>query len=118
AEADPAKKLAIYAHAVCRIQERMAPLVLALRDASSTEPEAEQVWQEINERRAANMRAFVLDLRHVGGLRADLSVGEAADVVWTLNSSEVFLLLTGDRGWSPGRFERWLADTWCRLLLG
>src|ERR1700680_3846642 len=34
---DPVEKLAIYAEAVRRIQARMAPLHLALRDASTTE---------------------------------------------------------------------------------
>jgi AcrR family transcriptional regulator len=117
AEPDPAKKLAIYARAVRRIQERMAPLFLALRDASSTEPEAHEVWKQIGERRAANMRSLVRDIRAAGGLRANLSVDAAADMVWAFNSSELFVLLTAERGWSPRRFERWLADAWCRLLL-
>jgi AcrR family transcriptional regulator len=118
AEPDPAKKLVTYATAVRRIQERMAPLLLAVRDASSTEPEAAEVWQEISERRAANMRLLIRDIRDAGGLRTGLSVNEAADVVWAMNSSELYLLLTAERGWSPRRFERWLADSWCRLLLG
>ncbi len=101
AEPDPAAKLALYAQAVCRIQGRMAPLVLALRDASSTEPEAEQVWHEISQRRAVNMRRLIEEIRDTGGLRAGVSVDEAADVVWTLNSSEVYLMLTRERGWSP-----------------
>jgi AcrR family transcriptional regulator len=117
AETDPAKKLAIYARAVCETQQRMAPLFLALRDASSTEPEAQQVWQEVSDRRAANMRKLAKDLRDSGGLRAGLSIDQAADIVWAMNSSELFVLLTIDRGWSPRRFERWLADSWCRLLL-
>ncbi|HET9050613.1 MAG TPA: helix-turn-helix domain-containing protein [Candidatus Dormibacteraeota bacterium] len=117
AEPDAARKLAIYATAVRRIQERMAPLFMSLRDASSTEPEARAVWREISERRAVNMRLLVRDLREAGGLRRGLSVDAAADMVWALNSSEMFVLLTVDRGWSPKRFERWLADTWCRLLL-
>ncbi|HEV3266010.1 MAG TPA: TetR family transcriptional regulator [Acidimicrobiales bacterium] len=117
AESDPARKLAIYARAICRIQARMAPLLLAVRDAASTEPEAEQVWHEISERRAANMRRLIRDIRDTGGLRDDLSVNEAADTVWAMNSPELYLLLTGDRGWSPHHFERWLADAWCRLLL-
>jgi AcrR family transcriptional regulator len=117
AEPDPARKLALYAGAVCRIQERMAPLVQAVRDASSTEPEAKQLWQEISERRAANMRLLIRDIRRVGGLRAGVSVHEAADMVWALNSSEMYVLLVRERGWSPRRFERWLADAWCRLLL-
>jgi AcrR family transcriptional regulator len=117
AEPDPAKKLAIYARAIRETQARMAPLFLALRDASSTEPEARQVWQEISERRAANMRRLVTDIQDAGGLRAGLSIDEAADVVWATNSSELYVMLTVERGWSPRHYERWLVDTWRRLLL-
>jgi len=117
-EPNPAKKLVIYARAVRETQQRMAPLFLALRDASSTEPEAHQVWQQISERRAANMHKLARDLRDSGGLRPGLSISEAADVLWATNSSEMYVLLTVDRCWSPQRFERWLADTWHRLLLG
>ncbi len=117
ATSDPSEKLAIYASAVRQIQARMAPLHLALRDASSTEPEAEEIWREISERRAANMRRLVQDLKSTGRLRPELSVSEAADMVWVTNSAELYVLLTLDRGWSPARYERWLADSWCRLLL-
>lgn len=117
AEPDPRTKLAIYARAVCEIQQRMAPLFLALRDASSTEPEARTVWDDISERRATNMRKLADDLRATGGLRDDLSIEEAADVIWATNSSELYVLLTVERGWSPRHFERWLTDTWQRLLL-
>ncbi len=117
AEPDPARKLAVYARAVREIQARMAPLLLALRDASATEPDAAEVWKEISDRRAANMRKLAQDLEASGGLRAGLSIDEAADVIWATNSSELYVLLTVERGWPPDRYERWLADTWCRLLL-
>ena len=117
AEPDPARKLAIYARAVREIQARIAPLLLALRDASATEPDAAEIWREISDRRAANMRKLAQDLEAAGGLRAGLSIDEAADVIWATNSSELFVLLTVERGWPPDRYERWLADTWCRLLL-
>lgn len=116
-EPDPARKLDIYAGAMRHIQARMAPLLLALRDASTTEPEAATVWREISDRRAANMRRLAEELAAAGGLRRDLTVDEAADVIWATNSSEVYVLLTGERGWTPDRYERWLADTWRRLLL-
>jgi AcrR family transcriptional regulator len=115
-EPDPRQKLAIYAGAMQAIQTRMAPLLLALRDASSTESEAEQVWEEISERRAANMRRLVVGLGD-GVLRPGLSVDTAADIIWATASSEVFLLLTTERHWSLGQYEEWLHDTWCRLLL-
>ena len=117
AASDPVRKLTIYAGAMRDIQARMAPLLLALRDASATEPEAKQVWREISDRRAENMRKLVQDLEAAGGLRAGLSADEAADVIWATNSSELYVLLTVERGWPPDRYERWLAEAWCRLLL-
>jgi AcrR family transcriptional regulator len=117
AEPDPRAKLAIYAKATCSIQGRLAPLFLALRDASNTEPEADQVWLEISNRRAANMRKLATDIRDAGALREGLAIAEAADVLWATNSSELYLLMTVERRWSVDRYERWLADTWERLLL-
>ncbi len=63
------------------------------------------------------MRALARNLRDADGLRADLTIREAADVLWATNSPELYGLLVMDRGWSPRRYERWLADTWCRILL-
>ncbi len=117
AEPDPRRKLAIYARATREIHARLAPLLLALRDASTTEPEARAVWDEISERRATNMRDLAKDLNSVGGIRVGLSIAEAADTIWVTNSAEVYVLLTVERGWTPHRYEHWLVDTWSRFLL-
>ncbi len=117
AEPDPVVKLTLYAKAIRETHARLAPLLLALRDASSTEPEAHAVWQEISDRRAANMRKLIGEIRATGRLRVGLSVNDAADTVWVTNSPEVYVMLTGERGWSPSRYERWLAESWQRLLL-
>lgn len=116
AEPDPGAKLAIYAAAVRAIQARMAPLFLALRDAGSTEGDAATLWREISDRRAANMRRLVADLGE-RALRPGLTVDEAADVIWATASSELFVLLTGERGWTADRYQAWLHTTWTRLLL-
>ena len=74
------------------------------------------MWLAISERRAANMRRLVAALGD-GALRPGLSVEEAADVIWATASSEVFLLMTSERRWTLERYEGWLHDSWCRLLL-
>jgi hypothetical protein len=38
-------------------------------------------------------------------------------VLWTLNHPDVWLLLVGERGWTPEEFERWFADAACDQLL-
>ena len=117
AEPDGARKLSIYASAVRHIQARLAPIARVVREAAPSEPSVAALWHEIGERRAANMRSFVRDVAAATPLREGLSVERAADIVWTLNSTDVYLLFTADRGWTPDDFEQWLGDTWRRLLL-
>ena len=117
AEPDPARKLDLYAHAIREIQERLAPLFQVLQHAAPTDPHLDALWHEIGARRAANMRLLAAELEATGGLRQEISVDDAADIIWATNSSEFFLLLVHDRGWDADRFEQWLARTWKELLL-
>ncbi len=63
------------------------------------------------------MRLFAADLRATGELRTDLSDDEVADIVWSMNAVEFWVLLVDQRGWSPERFGEWLTDAWTRVLL-
>jgi AcrR family transcriptional regulator len=110
-------KIETYARAVVGIQARLAPVFLALRDAATTDPDSATLWTEITERRARNMRDFAADLRSTGELRPDLSDDDVADIVWSMNGPEYWVLLVGERGWSPERFGDHLADAWTRVLL-
>jgi AcrR family transcriptional regulator len=115
AAADADTKIIIYAAAIRAIAARLAPLLAMLQQAAPAEPQLAALWHEIAERRAANMRRFVADLAAVTTLRVDLD--EAADIVWATNAPELYQLLVGQRGWSPDRYEHFLADAWRRLLL-
>ena len=110
-------KIAIYAEAVADIQERMAPVFLALRDAAGSEPGCASLWAEISERRASNMRLFAADLRATGDLRDDLTDDQVADIVWSMNAAEYWVLLVRERGWTRDAFAAHLADVWTRVLL-
>ena len=112
---DAGTKIAIYAEAVTAIAPRLALVHSIIQQAAPAEPELAALWAEIAERRAANMRRFVANLATVSQLRLD--PGEAADIVWATNANEMYQLLVGQRGWTPERYERFLADTWRRLLL-
>jgi AcrR family transcriptional regulator len=112
---DAETKIAIYASAMRMIAGRLAPVLSILQQAAPAEPELAALWREIAERRAANMHLFVTDLAAVATLRVD--PGEAADIVWATNAPELYQLLVYQRGWTPERYERFLADTWRRLLL-
>ena len=111
------EKIAVYARAIVELRQRMAPVLLALRDAAAIDPECAVLWDDISRRRAENLHEFAADLRRTGQLREDLSDDEVADIVWSLNSAEFWSLLVHQRGWSPARFAEWLVDAWTRLLL-
>ena len=112
---DADTKIAIYAAAVAAIAPRLALVLAIIQEAARDEPELARLWDQIAERRAANMRRFVADLATTAPLRLDPD--QAADIVWATNSAEMYQLLVGQRGWSPQRYEGFLADTWRRLLL-
>jgi AcrR family transcriptional regulator len=116
-EKDAARKLQIYAAALRSIQQRLAPLFLVLQGAAPLDSELAALWESIAQRRARNMRLFAADLAATGRLRRHLSVAKAADIIWSMNSPEFYLLLVQQRGWSPKEFEDYLADSWIRLLL-
>lgn len=111
------EKIAIYADAVRHILPRLAPIVVALSDAASAYPDLAVLWEEIAERRAANMGRFADDLISTGEVRPELDRGAVADVIWSMNAPEFYTLLVDHRGWSPDRFGAWLAEAWERLLL-
>lgn len=110
-------KIDIYAGAITEIQQRMAPIFLALRDASSTDEPCRALWKDISSRRARNMLEFAADLRATGELRDDLDDQQVADIVWSMNAAEYWVLLVDERGWSPAEFQAWISDSWRRLLL-
>lgn len=115
--ATAAEKISIYAGAIASIQERLGPIFLALRDAAITDESCAALWTEISGRRAANMLGFAADLRSTGSLRPDLTDQQVADIVWSTNSSEFWVLLVRERGWRSDQFATFLADAWRRLLL-
>jgi AcrR family transcriptional regulator len=111
------EKITEYVTGLVDVQARLAPVFLALRDAGETDPDSAALWQEIAARRARNMRDFAANLRSTGEVRDDLDDDEIADIVWSMNSSEYWVLLVGERGWPAERFGSYLIDAWSRLLL-
>lgn len=111
------EKLSLYADAITAIQQRMAPVFLALRDAAVTDADCAELWAEISARRAINMHTFAGDLRATGDLRDDLTDDQVADIIWTMNTAEYWDLLVHQRHWTPDHFRDWLTDAWTRLLL-
>ena len=115
---DPAVRLASYAAAVCRIHDAAADMFAVVRAAAACDPDLRSFAEMTESRRRAGASSVVAGLIEIGGLRSGLDELMAVDILWMLNSADVFLLLVRRSGWSLERFELWLAQTMQEQLLG
>lgn len=110
-ESDPRRVIALWVDYGRDLFVRVAPVMGMVRDAATSEPEAAA---QLAENEAQRLVAFALLptlLADRGALREGLGIEEATDLVFALNSIEVYLLLTQVRGWTPQRWGAWLVPT-------
>jgi AcrR family transcriptional regulator len=117
-EPDPVRQLQLNAHNSRVVKLRIAGVLGVIRSAAASDVDSAALWALIQSDFYDNQRTIVASLERKGALRPGLAVATAADILWTLNHPDVWLLLVGERGWSADRFERWLAETSCAQLLG
>jgi AcrR family transcriptional regulator len=117
AEPDPYRKLSLYGEFVAEVTPRHVPIQLLARAAATADPEAAGVWDQLRAERLAGLTLFARALHQDGHLRPGVSVDEARDLLWTYNSPELYELLVLQRGWTPQRYGRWLADALTAALL-
>ena len=109
AETDPRRFLAAYAGLGRLLLDRLGPLLrVLLAGARSGEPDLLAFVDTVNAERLAGTTMVARRLAEIGGLRPGLSVERARDAIWTLNSVEVWSLLTEQRGWSAAEYEEWV----------
>ena len=116
-ERDPERQLRLLASGACAVKVRIGALLRVIRSASAVDPDGAALWQLIQTDFYENQSAIVKVLHEHGALRNGLGPVEAADILWTLNHPDTWLLLVGERGWAPAAFEAWFADTLCQQLL-
>ena len=87
------------------VAPRIAPLLLLLATAAETDEEVAQLRAELDSSRLDRMTQVATVLASKTPLRADRSIREAAQVMWTYSSPELYQLLVIRCGWSPDRFR-------------
>ncbi len=117
-EPDPERQLRLNARNARAVKERIGTLLQIIRSAAPVDGDIAALWERIQSDFHDNQAAIIKTLAERGALRPGLSAEDAADVLWTLNHPTIWGLLVGERGWTPERFEAWLADAFCSQLLG
>ena len=116
-EADPNRQLEVGAGVLRRVHQRSAVVADILRAAAGADPELSKEWQRWQRGHLDAVRAVAELLAARGALRDDVDVQTATDVLYTVGGRETFRQLVNERGWSPTRYEKWLAEAGKRLLL-
>lgn len=107
---DPRSQLARYAEVVTEIAGRVAGIYEAVRQASGADLVARDLWTEILRQRRAGMDNLIRALASKSQLREGLDPRSAADLAWVLVDPGLYQMLVQQAGWSPTRYQAWLAD--------
>jgi AcrR family transcriptional regulator len=116
-ETDPRVIINAWGTFVAELAPRASPILLLIRNASATDPEVGALRDELDADRLKRMTDNARRLRDAGHLRPGLSLAEAADILWTYSSPELYELLVMRRGWAPKRYGQFVAEAMIDALL-
>ena len=107
AEPDARRRAELDAALSRSIAERVGPLVRVATEAAASDPELAALMETVKAARRQEMIASAAIVAGRDGLRLDPE--EAAATLYVLYSPQVADMLMADYGWSPQRYEKWLA---------
>jgi AcrR family transcriptional regulator len=110
--------LRIAARIARQIHEAHSATFDLLRSAGVVAPELAKLERERERVRFERQEVMIIKLRDAGRLRRGLDHRTARDVFWMFTGRDVYRMLVRERGWSPQKYQNWLADTLLRSLLG
>jgi TetR/AcrR family transcriptional regulator of autoinduction and epiphytic fitness len=116
AEPDARRRAELDAALSRAIIERIAPIVRVAAEAAASDPELAAMMEAVKAARRREMTAAARLLAGPDGLRT--AHDEAAATLYVLYSPQVADMLIGDYGWSPKRYEKWLARMILQAVLG
>ena len=115
-EPDPHKLLAGFAGITTAINQRTNDVYRVLVSAAGSDLAAAELLEEIRQERDRGQSRIARSLARAHALKPGLRERDAADLIHTLMAPEVYRLLVGDRGWTPERYQHWLATTLTQQL--
>ena len=116
AETDPWALITAFARIGRDFMERSSAILRVLATAAAVDPDAAQLLDEIRRQRHTGQSRIVAALSALGALDPELEYSEAADIAYVALSPEVHHILTVERGWTAGQYERWLVRSLGALL--
>ena len=116
-EGDPRRIIRGWGVLAMEVAPRVAPVLLLLRQAAASDRELAKLQAEMDAARLTRMTHNARTLLKGGHLRRGINLDEAADVLWTYSSPELYEMLVVRRGWEVERYGRFIADAMIAALL-
>lgn len=114
AETDPVRQAELIAETMAAIRERMGPVWMPFREAAAIDAKATALmaWSH-----RLSRETFEVAIRMIPEKFLSAPYDEAADTAWVIGSLDVYLLLTGPRGWSHEKYTSWLRRAFVAQLI-
>jgi AcrR family transcriptional regulator len=117
AEPDPGRLLDAFARLCRELLERSASIQHVLAGAAAADADAAAVLATSKEQRYTGQSRIARELASRRALADGITKTKAADLIYALMSPDLHRIFTVERGWSPRRYEAWLASTLRAQLL-
>lgn len=118
AETDARRFVLGYAAVGRGMIERLGPLLRVLvAGARGGDPDLQAFVDTVNGERLVGAQMMVRRLVELGALREGVTAERARDAIWTLNSVEVWSLLTQERGWGGEEYADWVGRAMADAVL-
>jgi AcrR family transcriptional regulator len=114
---DPETRLRRAAAVAKQIRSAQSAAFDLIRGAGVVAPELSRLEQQRERLRYEREESMIVFLRESGSLRPGLSYRTARDIFWMLTGGDVYRMLVRERGWSPQKYQDWLADALVKQLL-
>ena len=116
-EPDARRILTAWGAFTAEIAPRVAPILTLARDAAASDPDIAAVLEQISAARLARMTVNARGLSDAGHLRPGITPEQAADILWTYSSPELYELLVISRRWPAERYGQFIAQALITALL-
>lgn len=114
---EPRRRVEGFVALTASINARVSELYRALVTAADADRGAATFLEELTAQRQRGQGLLSRSLASSASLRPILNEQDAADIIHTLMSPEIYRLLVHDRRWRPERYASWLTATLIAQLL-
>ena len=116
-ESDPRTLMRGIGQLSAEVAPLVAPILLLIRDAAATDDDMVALRADLDDQRLRRMTHNAENLSNAGHLRDGLTITEAAEIMWTYSSPELYELLVLVRHWSAERYGSFVSEALVAHLL-